>query len=299
MAVSEATIDKIRKLLALAGNNPNEHEAAAAAAKAQDMMREHDLSMSQVDIKQDPRTAGINKTQRETLAKAGKPGGWKVDLYKAVAETSGCWAFVGKQRSGYDGWGYMVGRAQDIEIAEYLYQYLVREIERLQDEFGKTRWAELREYAAKWGMTTHAAETDYSQTGRHPLKAKNDWMKGAAPAVISALRQYARERDSRTDSDRALVLSKETAIRDWYAQQRGFKTWDDMQAHSKAYWDGVETKMTPAQRRKAEQQAEAAARRAWAKAERRGAREAANMDWDAYNRGVEAGRTVGIRPGIK
>ena len=41
-------IEKIQKILALAGNNPSEGEAAKAAAKAQAMLAEHNLSMADV-----------------------------------------------------------------------------------------------------------------------------------------------------------------------------------------------------------------------------------------------------------
>lgn len=41
--------DKIRKLLALAGNNPNENERFQAMEMAQKLLAEHDLNMSDVD----------------------------------------------------------------------------------------------------------------------------------------------------------------------------------------------------------------------------------------------------------
>lgn len=58
----ERTNDKkillqIRKLLALAGNNPNENERHAAAEKAQDLLAKYNLTMAQVrEVVEDPRT---------------------------------------------------------------------------------------------------------------------------------------------------------------------------------------------------------------------------------------------------
>lgn len=45
----EQIADKIRKLLALAGNNPNEAEAGAALLKAQQLMAENDISIAEAD----------------------------------------------------------------------------------------------------------------------------------------------------------------------------------------------------------------------------------------------------------
>ena len=288
MAAPQSVIEKIQKLLALAGNNPNEHEAASAAAKAQEMLREHDLQMADVDVTMDPRTAGITQTERETLRQRGKPGGWKWDLYRAVAATSDCWPM------GYDHNAYMVGRKQDVEIASYLYDYLAREIERLQKAFGDTRWAELRDWARENGRSTHYAETRFSAAGRHPLKAKSDWVKGAVPAVIQILRRQKQERDSRSDGDRALVISKESAIRDWYAQQRGYQSWDAM-------YPPAQPSTTPAKPPTAREQRQATARaeREWAKYQRRQQREADRLDWDAYTAGQQAGRSISVRPGVE
>ena len=45
----ESLLDTIRRLLALAEKNPNEHEAQAAAAKAAELMRRHQIERSQVE----------------------------------------------------------------------------------------------------------------------------------------------------------------------------------------------------------------------------------------------------------
>ena len=40
-------LEKVKKLLALAGNNPSEEEAQAAALKAQELIAQYNLDMSQ------------------------------------------------------------------------------------------------------------------------------------------------------------------------------------------------------------------------------------------------------------
>src|SRR5581483_7873999 len=48
MSVDNSIIKKIQKLIALAGNNPNEHERARAMEKATELLAQHNLTESQV-----------------------------------------------------------------------------------------------------------------------------------------------------------------------------------------------------------------------------------------------------------
>lgn len=302
MAADKAIMEKIAKLLALAGNNPNEHEAAAAAAKAQAMLLEYDLSAEQVQARHDKRTAGIGEAERIVLRKKGKPGGWKVDLFAAVGETCDCVVYASPVTSWYDSTGYMVGRHQDLELAMYVYSFLTHELERLQDEYGKSRWAELREYARMNDMTTHEAEREFKWRGNHPLRAKDSWIRGAAEQVASTLWQEYRSRNQYADAS-ALVVDKQQAIRDYQAQKAGYKDEADARAQRKARLDArpvvVEKPMSASQRRR-----QAAAderyweRRAAAQA-RADARKWANTDLRAYRDGQKTGRTIGVRPGVK
>lgn len=300
MAASPEVIEKIRKLLALAGNNPNEHEAAAAAAKAQALMLEHDLASGDVEAKVDPRVSGVDRT-RHTLRQHGKPGNWKIALYETVARTSDCYVWVGEYS------GQMVGRRSDIEMAEYLFAYLVSQLERLQQEFGKERWAELREFARAQGITTHEAETEFKWRGKHPLRAKDSWIKGAVQSVRETLRARKAERDGQVAGAYALVVSKAAAIEDYLAQQNGYKDKADYDAQMKARreaWAAAEgtavaKPLTPAQQRREEEKwRRQYERQARTEANRR-YRESANTDWTAYERGRETGRTIGIREGIR
>ena len=48
------TIEKIKKLLALAGNNPSEEEAQAAMLKAQELLLQNGLTMEEVTSHGEP-----------------------------------------------------------------------------------------------------------------------------------------------------------------------------------------------------------------------------------------------------
>lgn len=300
MAVNEQIAEKIAKLLALAGNNPNEHEAALAASKAQALMQEYDLTLGDVEsLKVDQRMgSGVVEHSRVTLRQKGKPGGWKVDLFIVVGQTSDCVVYASKGSSWYDGQGRYLGRERDVQMAEYLFEFLTRELERLQDEFGKTRWAELKAYAKQWGMSTHEAERDFSADGRHPLKSKQSWVEGAVEAVSSSLRQAKYERDANPSAS-ALVVNKEAAIRDFQAQKAGFPTWDAYMASRKPIQTDVESKpFKPLTKRQREAQ-DRANQRYWDKQERDAERKHAARDHTAYRAGQDAGSRITLRPGVR
>lgn len=284
MSADARIIERIQKLLSLA-TSPNEHEAASAAAKAQALMLEHDLAMDQVEAKVDKRVTGIGET-RHHLRQRGKPGNWKIALYSAVGETSDCWVYVGSTS------GTLIGRRVDIQLAEYLFAYLVTTLERLQKEYGDALWAEMREYARRHGMTVHQAESIYSQAGEHPLRKKDSWIRGASEAVQSSLVQFKRDRD-KAPAANALVVSKKANLRDWWAQQNGYVDYDDWLAQSKAK---AETQPEPTAKELAKAEKE------WAKARERARKEeerlSARTNWGAYYRGHEDGGKIAIREGV-
>ena len=79
----EKTIDRIKKLLELAANNPSESEATAAALKAQRLIAEHNVADSE-----------LMKTAEEAIAEIrsgnykGNP--WAVRLAHAIADNFRC-----------------------------------------------------------------------------------------------------------------------------------------------------------------------------------------------------------------
>lgn len=77
-------VGKIEKLLRLAAKNPNEHEAKAAADKANAMLLEHNLTMAAVEA-----NSG-DKGKREDTKLAGGLYHFQRDLWRAVADLNFC-----------------------------------------------------------------------------------------------------------------------------------------------------------------------------------------------------------------
>lgn len=130
----EALLDRVRKLLALA-TSPNPHEAAAAAARAQELIAQHRLEgwLAAEDDEVDP----IVDARDEPLEASRRLRRWKSYLASALADVNGCVAYTLDR--GDDQAIVLVGRARDRAAVTALYQGLVRQIEWLSATHGAGR----------------------------------------------------------------------------------------------------------------------------------------------------------------
>lgn len=102
-------MDKIRKLLALASNNPNSEEATQAALKAQRLMYEHGI--------EELSTEASEKVVRKDVEQRA-PRTWRRHLAHAIAPAFRCeWA------SSYDGIVFY-GYPKDVEAATAVFETL-------------------------------------------------------------------------------------------------------------------------------------------------------------------------------
>ena len=91
----EKILNKIKNLLDLANNNPNENEAIAAALKAQELMAKYDIELDQLDDKKETR-----EIVKEVYRQSGKHEmkRWKIGLASIIAENFRCKVyFINKQ----------------------------------------------------------------------------------------------------------------------------------------------------------------------------------------------------------
>jgi hypothetical protein len=128
--MNASLLDKIRKLRALSQSS-NLHEAAAAAAKVNQLIQEHRLSEAELE---DPEVHEKATTDVEPLtAWGGRRPTWKRGLIVFLRKNNGC--------AGYNEWrmvngkkcqvSVIVGRPSDVQTVRYIYAYLVNEITRL------------------------------------------------------------------------------------------------------------------------------------------------------------------------
>jgi len=122
--MKEKLIDRIKKLLALAGNNPNEVEAAAAAEKAQELLALHNLSMADV------KSTSQDKDEVELqggLYTSAHP--WRRPLGNAVAALYFC-KYMYRPYSGKNE-HLFIGTKANIAVATMMFSYLFETVDRL------------------------------------------------------------------------------------------------------------------------------------------------------------------------
>ncbi len=132
--VDPSILDRVRKLLALAGS-PNPHEAAAAASRAQALVARHRLDSwlaaekAEADAAEaDPITDG----RATPLEVARRVRRWRVVLASVLAEANGCVAWLQERepRKRPDAQALcVVGREADRELVRALWDGLVKRVE--------------------------------------------------------------------------------------------------------------------------------------------------------------------------
>ena len=135
MQNSERIIEKIKKVLELSKNNPSEHEAQAAALKAQELMAQYHISLAEVEDIED-----IENIVEETVM-VGNGKKWKYRLANVVARNFRC-------RTFYYGTQMVVfyGYETDAKIAAETFKYLFKT--------GHTKGLKERAEYKKQGMWT-------------------------------------------------------------------------------------------------------------------------------------------------
>lgn len=116
-------VERIKKLLALA-TSQNPHEAALAAAKAQELLFRHNLSMAMVEAAIE---GGANPDYVNDRFDSGGWMHWRRRLLGAVARNNFCRgvSYQGTREVG------IVGEPHNVTVVKHLYAFLVREVLRL------------------------------------------------------------------------------------------------------------------------------------------------------------------------
>jgi hypothetical protein len=163
----ERIAERIRKLLALANNNPSEAEAAIALERASALMAEHNLTMAQVDA----HGRGEGRVEEKHKG-AYKRQTWARKIWGAVSDVNFCMYYYYTSQRG-DKWrkkpegGYervagrevdehvIIGTRANVETTKAMVEYLNSTIERLARESGF--WGERDLHAFKLGCAQRLA----------------------------------------------------------------------------------------------------------------------------------------------
>jgi hypothetical protein len=121
---NEKIIDRIKKILARA-TSANVHEAATAAALAQELLQKHKLT--EADVAGFESEIGDHELEGEGFLAA-----WRFGLITAIAES--CFCRTLRILESRKATIRVVGLKQDFETVKFIFEFLAKEIERLCDE---------------------------------------------------------------------------------------------------------------------------------------------------------------------
>lgn len=208
--VEDKLITKIRKLILLSKHNENENEAALAAAKAQELLIMHNLSITEIEIEQHTEPEESITAQQYDHKKEGRKNEekWRVLLASAVARSNLCKVIhIGGYRSSLS-W---IGKPSNIEVAIYMYETLVSDIEFIADR----RWKQvlmLREISEVHPeINIFEDETLYTIHGK---EWKNNFYLGAVDAIDIRLKEGMSQLQENNNIT-ALVTLNEAALDDF------------------------------------------------------------------------------------
>ena len=162
--------DKIAKLLALAGNNPNESEAKAAILKARALMAEHKLRPEECVAEREEKVVqsevGISCTARKYS--------WGAELAAILAAHYCCISFRNHRRGTQTQNIGFAGLESDFEICSRIYRYAFDCVKQASDEIfkeeadwleGSTRRKQAEAYG--WGFCAGLKKALNAQKEEH------------------------------------------------------------------------------------------------------------------------------------
>jgi hypothetical protein len=202
--VEDSIILKIKKLLALSKKNSNENEAAAAAAKAQELLIQHNLTMSRIDSADFEKRERVAHQYQEIFQQ--NRINWKVDLAVTVSKANLCKILTSGRSLIW------IGKPSNIEVAQYLWETLTHDLE---DICGH-RWNDilkLRNLADKYGENLF---TDYSLRYVHGKTWKNSFYYGALNTISERLNET-KKNLSQDQNISALIIFNDKEVEHYIA----------------------------------------------------------------------------------
>lgn len=188
--------ERIRRLLALTASS-NVHEAAAAAAEAQRLMQAHKLSAADVEAEDG------NKISELPLGSQGYMAPWKFSLVTNVARAFFCEVIALRLRSRRK--IRVIGRKNDAEVAIGVFNYLVKEIDRLADEDAE-----------------HYMARSMIESGAIDIRTyKEKFREGAAMGVTNRLKQETAAFTTSSETALAVVNKSKDELRDYLKSKYG------------------------------------------------------------------------------
>lgn len=189
--------DKLAKVLALT-TSPNEGEAAAAMLHLQRLLKQHNLTVADLEAKGQAKPE-IQKRGYD-LAKAAFK--WKLNLAECIAEFHYCYAIVNHNAKTVN----FIGRPDNVEALEMLYGWLIEQIRQL---------------------STRTRKEHIQTTNEHidPLRWQLQFGLGVVSRLDDRLAEIKarREKEMADEAGTALVVHHGAEISDWLEEKYGYR----------------------------------------------------------------------------
>jgi len=127
----QSVLEKVKKLIALAGNNPNQEEAESAMMRAQQLLAKHGLSMAQAEA-----SAGVKQeaTEKQGTVHSKAATWWQKLIADVIARNFRCRIYLNMFRGGHT-YLIFVGLPVDVEVASDIYDLAVGTAKREADKY--------------------------------------------------------------------------------------------------------------------------------------------------------------------
>lgn len=184
----------------------NEHEAAAAAAKAAELLAKYNIDMADIDEAGDTKAAGPKmETDRSFRMKQSKPGVsyyWRLRLAATIADHFFCRSYTsagsGPKRVSF------IGEAHNIAAVKAMFIWLADVLERVADD------AKAKAKRERLPKTAIYAAGEKRYKGSAALKNfRRSFLEGAVNGVSKALDERAR---AAAANEKALVIRNEEQL---------------------------------------------------------------------------------------
>lgn len=187
----EGIIRKIRALLAMSRGNANENEAAEAARKAQQLLTDYNLSMTDVEKADTGRVIEDN----DLMTSSSNP--WRRSLALATARLYLCdyyWNHV-KNYSSTRRCGYVrldrhnfIGLIHNVVVAKEMFVYFVDTVERLAKESRrKEKQTHAYEHAFRFGCATRLGNRLWERYEQQTAPPAGLLIKSNVPALYKGM----------------------------------------------------------------------------------------------------------------
>lgn len=311
---AQRAVEQVEKLLRLAAKNPNQAEAASAAAKAQELLAKYNLDMATVEA-----NTGASSGKREDTKLKGGLYHYQRDLWRAVADLNFClyWNMytwdkdkVGRRRrynwdldrkvtekvqGGYRFEHRVVGRKVNVTATRIMAQYLEQAIERLTRE----RVADPKEFFTRGatsyreGIAEEVINKIYERRkhllAAEALKAKEAQRAATAGNVTGTALTIASLAQSERDANIDFIYGEGTSA-EWAANKAERAAEREREEAEYTKWAKANPKEAAELEEKERKKRRSYGPRSYAD------KKYDNRDWSMYGEGQKAGKKVGIDP---